>query len=393
MSLRILHVTPYFSGAWAYGGIPRLATTLATGLARRGHHLTVCTTDACDRHNRLPSRPGPAAHAGIDVRVFPNWSNHLAYELQLFTPIGLGRYLAGAVAQFDIAHIHGHRHLLEVAGARWCRRRRVPYVSAPNGTAARIERRKAPKQVWDAVWGYHDLAGAGIVLAVSQAERAQLLALGVEAQRIRVVPNPLDLDEFEVPPARGRFRQRYDLGNAPLVAFLGKITPRKRLDVLMAAMPQLQTSAARLVVAGNDMGGGAAARRLAATLGIARRTLFAGLITGRARLDLLADADVVVYPSADEVFGLVPLEALLCGTPVVVAGDSGCGEIVGGLEGGQVVALGDPVALAVAIDSVLASPQAWRARAALGATSVRERFGGSVVAEQVDALYRELLAR
>ena len=269
----------------------------------------------------------------------------------------------------------------------------MPYVSAPNGTAARIERRKALKQVWDAVWGYHDLAGAGIVLAVSQAERAQLLALGVEAQRIRVVPNPLDLDEFEVPPARGRFRQRYDLGNAPLVAFLGKITPRKRLDVLMAAMPRLQTSAARLVVAGNDMGGGSDARRLAATLGIADHTLFVGLMTGGARLDLLADADVVVYPSADEVFGLVPLEALLCGTPVVVAGDSGCGEIVGGLEGGQVVALGDPVALAVAIDSVLGSPQTWRARAALGATSVRERFGGSVVAEQVDALYRELLAR
>ena len=115
----------------------------------------------------------------------------------------------------------------------------------------------------------------------------------------------------------------------------------------MAAMPRLQpVRVARLVVAGNDMGGGSAARRLAATLGIADRTLFAGLMTGRARLDLLADADVVVYPSADEVFGLVPLEALLCGTPVVVAGDSGCGEIVGGLEGGQVVALGDPAALA-----------------------------------------------
>ena len=393
MSLRILHVTPYFSEAWAYGGIPRLATTLATGLARRGHHVTVCTTDVCDRHSRLPSRPAPAAHSGIDVHVFPNWSNHLAYELQLFTPIGLGRYLAGAVAQFDIAHIHGHRHLLEVAGARWCRRHYVPYVSAPNGTAARIERRQALKQVWDTVWGDHDLAGAGLVLAVSQAERAQLLALGVEPQRIRVVPNPLDLDEFEVPPARGRFRQQHELGNAPLVVFLGKITPRKRIDVLMAAMPRLQMSAARLVVAGNDMGGGSAARRLAGTLGIADRTLFAGLLTGRARLELLADADVVVYPSADEVFGLVPLEALLCGTPVVVAGDSGCGEVVGGLEGGQVVALGDPAALAVAIDLVLASPQAWRARAAVGAIGVRERFGGSVVAEQVDALYRELLAR
>lgn len=393
MSLRILHVTPYFTDAWAYGGIPRLTTTLTTGLARRGHHVTVCTTDVCDRHSRLPTCPPTPAPSGIDVHVFRNWSNQLAYELQLFTPNGLGRYLAGAVAQFDIAHIHGHRHLLEVAAARWCRRRRVPYVSAPNGTAPRIERRQALKQVWDTVWGRRDLAGAAAVLAVSQAERAQLLAMGVEPGRIGVVPNPLDLDEFEPPPARGAFRRQHDLGNAPLVVFLGKITPRKRLDLVMAAMPRVQMPAARLVVAGNDMGAGTAALQLAATLGIADRTVFAGLLTGRARLELLADADVVVYPSADEVFGLVPLEALLCGTPVVVADDSGCGEIVGLLDGGQVVAVGDPAALAAAVDRVLASPQAWRARAVSGATRVRERFGGSVVAEQVDALYREVLAR
>ncbi len=128
--------------------------------------------------------------------------------------------------------------------------------------------------------------------------------------------------------------RQHDLGDVPLVVFLGKMTPRKRLDVVMAAMPRVQMRAARLVVAGNDMGSGPAARQLASTLGIAERTQFLGLLTGRARLDLLTDADVVVYPSADEVFGLVPLEALLCGTPVVVADDSGCGEIVGALDGG-----------------------------------------------------------
>lgn len=393
MSLRILHVTPYFTDAWAYGGIPRLATTLATGLVRRGHRVTVCTTDVCDRHRRLPPRAAAPSPSDPEVHVFQNWSNRLAYELQLFTPRGLGRYLDGTSAQFDIAHIHGHRHALEMVAGRWCRRVGVPYVSAPNGTGPRLERRQTLKRVWDTVWGRRDLAGAAAVVAVSQAERAQLLAIGVEAARIRVVPNPLDLDEWTPPPVRGAFRRQRHLGAAPLVAFLGKITPRKQLDVVMAAMAQVQTRAARLVVAGNDMGAGGAARRLASMLGIVDRTEWVGLLTGRARLDLLADADVVVYPSADEVFGLVPLEALLCGTPVVVADDGGCGEIVGQLDGGQVVPVGDPPALAAAIDRVLASPQAWRARAASGASLVRERFGGSVVAEQVDALYREVLAR
>ena len=212
--------------------------------------------------------------------------------------------------------------------ARWCRQAGCRTSSAPNGTAPRIERRQALKRVWDTVWGRRDLAAAAAVLAVSQAERAQLLAMGVEPQRIRVVPNPLDLDEWAPPPVRGAFRRQHGLGDAPLVVFLGKITPRKRLDVVMAAMARVRSRAQ------HDSSWQATTWGLAPPrgdwrppLGIAERTRFVGLLTGRARLDLLADADVVVYPSADEVFGLVPLEALLCGTPVVVADDSGCAEV------------------------------------------------------------------
>ncbi len=85
-----------------------------------------------------------------------------------------------------------------------------------------------------------------------------------------------------------------------------------------------------------------------------------GLLRGDDRLQALADADVVVYPSEHEVFGLVPLEALLCGTPVIVADDSGCAEVIRATGGGMVTAVGDTEALAHAIDEVLASKTAWR---------------------------------
>ena len=76
-------------------------------------------------------------------------------------------------------------------------------------------------------------------------------------------------------------------------------------------------------VAGNDMGAGRRIFSLVRTLGLDARVISAGLLTGAARLDALAAADVVVYPSRDEIFGLVPLEALLAGTPVIVCNDSG----------------------------------------------------------------------
>lgn len=383
MSLRILHVAPYFVDAWAYGGIPRVAAALTRGLARRGHHLTVCTTDAYDATRRAPDA---RVTSDIDVRVFPNLSNRLAFSWQLYLPLGARRFLRGAIRGFDIVHIHAHRHALQVAAAAACRRAGVPYVLSPNGTAPRIERRLAAKRVWDAAWGGRDLRDAARVLAVSAAERAQLSALGVPDARVATVPNPVDLDEFDSEIA--------DRGPAapPRVAFLGKVTPRKRLDVLVRAMAAVARTDARLAVAGSDMGGLDHAVRLATALGLGSRLDCSATLAGRARLEWLRAADVVVYPSAQEVFGLVPLEALLVGTPVVVADDSGCGQIVGPLDGAQVVGQGDIPALTAAIDRVLADPPRWRAAARRGAAAIRDRYGADTIAMEVEAVYRGVLA-
>jgi len=388
--VRILHVTPYSADAWAYGGIPRLAHSLTRGLARRGHHVTVCTTDACDDTTRVPS--GDRQVDGVEWRVFPNLSNRLAYHLQLFLPYGLGNYLRRHAGTFDVAHLHACRNLPGALAAHHLRRTGVPYVLAPNGTAPRIERRLLAKQAFDVLAGRRILAGAARVLAVSDAERRQLATLGVAGRAIRVIPNPVDLDEFTSPVTPGAFRRRFALPSGPLVLFLGKLTPRKRLDVLTRGFARLRRSDASLVIAGNDMGAGVAARSLVRTLGLERRTFFTGLLRAEQRLEALADADVLVYPSQHEIFGLVPLEALLCGTPVIVADDSGCGEVVRAIGGGQVVPLGDAEALARAIDRVLEAPPAWRAAAIDAAARVRAAYGDDVVCSQIEQLYGELVA-
>jgi len=114
-------------------------------------------------------------------------------------------------------------------------------------------------------------------------------------------------------------------------------------------------------------------------------------LRGQERLDALADADVVVYPSQDEVFGLVPLEALLAGTPVIVAGDSGCGEIVRQTGGGQVVPPGNVDALARAIATMLDAPAEWRAATGPAAGRIRAAFGEDVVCTRIEQLYNEMV--
>jgi glycosyltransferase involved in cell wall biosynthesis len=396
--LRVLHVTPYAADAWAYGGIPRLSDAIARGLAARGHRVTICTTDACDADHRLPSAGGPPLRVwpprttadNVTVRVFPNVSNHLAYNYQCFLPIGLGWFLRRHAAAFDVAHLHACRNLPGAIAARHLERAGVPYVLAPNGTAPNIERRRAAKRLFDLTLGGRVMSHASRVLAVTEAERRQLAGLGVDTARIRVVPNPVDLGEFAGALPRGQYRRQTGAAG-PLVVYLGQLTPRKRVDVLVRAFAALGRPEASLVIAGNDMGAAAAARAAAAEAGVAGRTHFPGLLRGVERLALLADADVVVYPSEHEIFGLVPLEALLAGTPVVVADDSGCGEVIGATGGGLVVR-GEVEALRSAIAHVLSAPDHWRAAAAVAARRVRSLYSPEVVCARLEELYAEMAA-
>ena len=395
MALRILHVTPYFADAWGYGGIPRIATALARELGARGHHVTVCTTDAADAQSRAP-RPerngvGHRMWNCVDVHTFSNASNALAYHLQCFLPRGLDGFLAAHARRFDIAHLHACRNLPVSIAARHLTASGVPYVVAPNGTAPRLERRRAAKWAYDVVIGRRDLRHAAAILAVSEAERTDLERLGVSPARIRVVPNPVELEQRDELPASD-LRTAYGLGNRPIVLYLGKVTARKRVDALVRAFAQLDRKDAHLVIAGNDMGAMQSVRAELRRTGNQSRATFTGLLRGADRLNALAAATVVVYPSSDEVFGLVAFEALLAGTPVVVTGDSGCGEIVAQTGGGAIVPVGDDAALRDAIESILAAPEEWRQRARHAAHTVRARFGGQVIAERIDALYHELIA-
>ena len=389
-ALRILHVAPYYEQAWAYGGIPRLVTTITRGLARRGHAVTVCTTDVADARSRASL--GAGGSHGVDVRMFRNVSNALAYHLQFFTPVGLRSYLANAAAAFDVAHLHACHNLPVVMAAAALRRAGVPYVVSPNGTARPIERRILAKRLFARTVGRRVLAGAARVAAVSRAEREQFIADGIDAARIALIPNPVDDREIDGRQPRGHaFRSAIGAGNAPIVLFLGKLTPRKGVDHLVRAFAALEHRDAVLVIAGNDMGMGTRIDSLVRRLGLARRVVRTGLLRGAHRLDALAAAQVVAYPSRDEAFGLVPLEAVLCGTPVIVCDDSGCGEVIREVGGGSVVPYGDPGALALALASMLSDQWTWRGRAVLAGRAARRLFGSDVIGSRLEALYQTIV--
>jgi glycosyltransferase involved in cell wall biosynthesis len=391
--MRVLHVTPYYEEAWAYGGIPRAASAVCRGLVALGHEVTVATTDACDAAGRLARGRRPrslAGSGGVRVQVFPNLSNRLAYGRQLFVPLGLQRWLADEARGFDVAHVHGHHHLPGVLAGRACEAAGVPYVVAPHGLAPRTQGQRWGKWIFDTTLGRRVLPQATRVLALTEAERRQLIELGVDPSRLRVVPNPLEPEALGA-PGDDREVLRRRLGCDRVVLYLGTLIPRKCVDVLVRAVAGLGERVG-LAIAGNDMGSGAAVRRVVERLGLEARVRFLGLVRGDERASLLAAADVVAYPGREELFGLVPLEALLCGTPVVVADDSGCGEVIQQVGGGLLVPPGRSAPLTSALERVLADPADWRRSASEAGVRVRERYDRDRVAARLEAVYRELVA-
>jgi glycosyltransferase involved in cell wall biosynthesis len=289
--MRILHVTPSFYPAWAYGGIPRCAYELCRSLVRLGEDVTVWTTDAFDAEGRL--REQEIVIDGITVRRFRNLSNSLAYHRQLYLPPGLVVAPWGDLTGFDLVHIHSHRHLLEGLVGAAAQRRGVPYVFTGNGTVPPIERYVVAKFILDLMGARSILRRASACIAVSNAEVPHYRAAGVAADRIHVIPNGIRLDEYASLPEPGTFRRALGIGDAPLLVFLGKITPRKGVDVLVRAMAHLPRDV-QLVIIGNFMMPEQPIRALVDDLGLAKREHFPGLLLGYEKNAAYVDADVVV---------------------------------------------------------------------------------------------------
>ena len=388
--MHVVHVAPYFPPTWAFGGIPRVVDGLARAQAALGAEVSVLTTDAFDGAGRA-GVPEARSHFGVGVFTAPNLSNRLAYRHQLFLPrpdvLARLRSAIEARGRPTVVHLHGHRHLLNNVALGWARRWGAPIVMTANGTLHAHERKVGLKHLWDALIAGRVPRAAAAFVAVSAADQALHLREGLPAHRVHRIPNGLDLDEFAPLPARGRFRAAHGLGEGPLVAYLGQISPRKGVEHLVAAFGGGAMAPATLVVAGNDMG---ALERAQAAASGSPAVRFVGLLSGPRRLELLADADVLVYPTQTEVFGLVPFEGLLCGAPVVVSDDCGCGELIREAGAGLLVRYGDVEGIRQRIRTLLDDRVAAAAMVGRGRRFIDAHLRFPVVAVAHRRLYAAL---
>ncbi len=389
--MRILQVIPYFAPAWAYGGPPRLTYELSRELVRRGHSVTVLTSDTLDASRRI--KPLTEELDGIDVHRLPNLSNILAWKGQMFLPVGTVPFLRARLKEFDVVHVHMFRTSQNIAVQHYAPRIGVPYVVSAHGSLPHIVRWRVAKALYDGAIGSRLLRDAGRVLALSEAEKEQYEAAGVPPSKISIVYNGIDPDLFRTLPPRGEFAREHGLDGKKLITYVGRLNVRKGLDHLLRAFRDLSDTRpdTALVLVGTDDGYGTTLQRMAEEMAIADRVTFTGLIDHLEKLRVYVDSDVVVYPSAYEIFGLVPFEAVLCGKPVVVADDSGCGEIIGRARAGLTVPYGDATRLREAIASSLGDDPQIPGMVLRGRRFVLEELSWSRIAQNMERVYESVI--
>lgn len=197
--------------------------------------------------------------------------------------------------------------------------------------------------------------GAGRLLAVSAAMRRSMIGMGMDGDKIDVHYTGVDLDRFAI---ADRAEAKAALGFAgPVILSVGALIPRKGQDLLIRALPALPDATLLLAGQGPEHD---ALEALAIELGVQGRVGFLGAVPHDKLSRLYAAADVMALVSQSEGLANAWVEALACGTPVVISDVGGARELLDRPEAGTIVAR-EPEAIAEAVRAILAAPPAREA--------------------------------
>ena len=388
--MRILHLSPYYRPAYAFGGVARAVEGMAGALAARGHQVTVLTTDALDQKRRYDG----AADEWIDgVRVLrrPNAAPWLRGRLNLSTPRGLKKTAAAILPNVDALHVHEFRTAENLLTLPLAQTLGKPIVLSPHGTLALGVGRSRLKAGWDRLFSGRVARRVDHVNALTETElddaKTLWQALGQsQMPTFSVIPNGIHLRHFADLPDDADFRRRYGLGEMPTVLFMGRLQRRKGLDALIQAFQQADVEHSRLLIAGPDEGMMKAIQALAAG---DERIVIAGYLSGDERRRALAAGDVFALPAVGEGLSMAALEAMAAGMPVILS--PGCNMDEVETVGAGYVAAASADAFAVKLRLLLADSDR-RARMGKAARQlIAQKYTWDTIAKQLESVYSGLL--
>ena len=403
--MKIAMISEHASPLAALGGVDAggqnvHVAALSEALAKRGHHVTVYTRrDATE----LPDRVRVGRRLEV-VHIDAGPARHVPKD-ELLPYMGeLADGVARDWGQRPPDVVHGHFWMSGLAALDAARRPdagyRVPMVQTFHalGTVKRRHQGAEDTSPAERVWLEPGVGrSADRIIATCSDEVFELKAMGITTGKISIAPCGVDLGFFSADgPAAARNRRHRILS-------VGRLVPRKGVDLVIRALPYLREAGfddVELLIVGGGGDSGALhadteVRRLldlAADLGVADQVSLQGQVSRAEMPGIFRSADAVVCAPWYEPFGIVPLEAMACGVPVVAAAVGGLRDTVVHQTTGLHVPPRDPEAIASALALLLENPALRAGLGEAGQQRARTRYSWDRVAAETEKAYQLAVA-
>ena len=382
---------------WEYpprvvGGISKVVYDLSHRLIKDGHQVTVVTYRDGDT-SYYEDDEGINVYRVDNYMIHPN--NFVDWIMQLnFNMVAKASELMNKFGKFDV--IHAHDWLVSYAAKSLKEAYDVPMVATihatENGRNSGIHD-ETQRYINDSEWQLTYEASEVIVNSNYMKNEIQRI-FGLPYDKINVIPNGVKLDKFEGIERDYDLRRQYAMDNEKIILYVGRLVYEKGVQNLIGAMPKILENYhdSKLVICGRG-GMMDELKQEAHNLGIDEKVYFVGYCDAAKVQKMYINADIAVFPSTYEPFGIVALEGMLSGTPTVVSDVGGLNEIVEHGVTGMKSYAGNSNSIADSVLALLYDQDLCNRVSSNAIEVVKEKYNWNVIAQSTFKTYEKAISK
>ena len=371
------------------GGIARHCEGLAKAQVQQGHDVYLFTLD-------FPGSPSYEEMGGIKVYRASTELGHpnfLTWVL-LFNHF-LSKKMADLIKLVDFDVMHVHDWLAAFSGITFKHYTKKPMVLTVHSTeVGRAQGLHSPDSFsingieW---WAIYE---ADRVIVCSHSMKDEICNhFNLPEKKVDIIPNAIDSSKYQIPVDRGTIRQRYGVGwGEKLILCVGRLVPQKGVEYFIRAIPQIARShpEAKYIIVGEGWSRDILEAEAKAT-GHANKIRFTGFVSDKEVINLMASADALIVPSIYEPFGIVALEGMATGVPVVASKVGGLAEVIEHEKTGLFVYPRNIDSIAWGIDKILSDPDHARWLTENAKDKLHKAYSWEAVAMKTVEVYKKVV--
>lgn len=384
--MKVLHVIPSYEPAWAFGGTVTATSQLCRGLVRQGVDVTVYTTDADGKggHLNVPLNQ-PVDLGGVKV-----WYFHCDFGVRkVFYSRGLSRKLRETVKGFDLVHVSAIWQWIGVDVYKFCKLYAKPYIVTPHGSLSPWpwSQNLLKKRIYWYAFGMKTIKEASAIHFTTEDERDKSLSTVpiLSKKQSFTVPNGIVIKKGK------NIRNNLNIQDEQfLLLFTGRIHRKKGIHFIIEAMKKLKNNKLSFLIVGHAEDTEYVNHLKEISEELAGNVIWKDSVNAEEIWDYYSSSDLFVLPSYDENFGMVVVEAMACGLPVLISRNVGIWKEVEVDNAGFIVNQ-DVDEIANALKTIYENPDMLKQLSLNARKSVENRYDINKVASLMIKAYEDVL--